>query len=97
MSLTKLEVMKQKTLGDLLVRLVENAPGITTTKLFTTAKDWGGDRVSTYEFEQHMKQLREKGYRVTNKQWYPSNHEAKTKVSAPPQVSPQADKVGVLT
>ena len=89
MSLSKLEVMKQKTLDELLVRLVENAPGITTQKLFSVCQDWSGGRLTAYDFDQHMEAFRKKGYRVTNKQWYPANHVAPPKLQGPKEPHPK--------
>jgi DNA-binding IclR family transcriptional regulator len=89
MTLSKLEVMKQKTLKDLLVLLMETEPGITTQKLWNTAHDWSKARTSVHEFETELKSLRARGYRVTNKQWYPANHVAPPKVSGPKAVHPK--------
>lgn len=89
MSLTRLEIMKQKSLGDLLVRLVENSPGITTTKLWSTASDWAGGKLTAYDFDRAVDDFRNKGYRVTNKQWYPQNHAAPQKPSNPKAPDPR--------
>lgn len=90
MPLSKLEIMKQKSLDDLLVRLVENSPGITTQKLFDKGKEWAGSaHLSAHEFDRAMVKLRNNGYRVTNKQWYPANHVAPPKVSNPKEPDPR--------
>jgi hypothetical protein len=89
MTLSKLEVMKQKTPEDLMARLIENEPGITTQKLWNTVHDWSNGRTSVHEFETKLKLLRARGYRVTNKQWYPANHVAPPKVSGPKEPHPK--------
>lgn len=89
MTISKLEIMKQRTLEDLLVRLMENAPGITSQKLWDTTKDWSNSRTTVHEFESTLKTLRSRGYRVTNKQWYPANHVAPPKASSPKAPDPR--------
>lgn len=89
MNLSKLELMKQKSLDDLLVRLVKNEPGITTQKLWTKASEWSGGRLIAVDFDRAMDAFRAKGYRVTNKQWYPANHVAQPKVSGPKESHPK--------
>lgn len=96
MSLSKLEIMKQKTIGDLLVRLVENQPGITSQRIWDKVREWRGEIVDekkahefTLEFERELLAFRNKGYRVTKKQWYPANHVAPPKVSGPKEPHPK--------
>jgi hypothetical protein len=94
MSLPKLEIMKQKTIEELLVRLVEAEPGATTQKLFTICQGWSGGRLTAYDFDRHMEAFREKGYRVTNKQWYPADHVAPPKLKGPTEPHPKQTRWG---
>lgn len=96
MTLSKLEIMKQKSLRELLIRLVDNSPGVTTQKLWDKAKEWKGEIADerkaleyTLEFERVCAGLLNHGYRVTNKQWYPANHVAPPKVSGPKEAHPK--------
>ena len=94
--MNKADVMKQPSMEILLEELIKFSPGITSDKLYTHAKDWHGKlwyHSMTTNFEWALSDLREKGYRVTNKQWYPQGHQATPKPKGPSKEDPRQTRM----
>ncbi len=66
--MNKKDLMRKSSLRDLLVALIDEAPGQETTKLWNAAKQWDS-KLSAFEFDGELKSM-VGDYRVTNKKWY---------------------------
>lgn len=89
--MNKLAIMKQSSLDMLLVELVKDAPGITSERLWTIAKDWD-HKLLAWEFDVALAKLRE-AFRCTNKKWYPPFYKAEPKVSTGSKVDPRQTRM----
>jgi len=71
------------SMEQVLEELIRHKPGITSAQLFEGAREFHGklwhERL-TPVFEKALWAVRDKGYRVTNKQWYPAGHTAAPKL-----------------
>jgi len=85
--MNKLEIMRQKSIDDLLAAMIEHKPGVTSEALWRVAKDWDG-KMRAWEFDQALAGMLAK-YRVTNKQWYPIGHVAEPKRKEGPKPDPR--------
>lgn len=77
--MNKKEIMRQSSMGILLREMVKHQPGITSNRLFETAKEWAGKRWDfgdTLEFDDELGKMRAEGFRVTNQQWYEKGYVA---------------------
>ncbi len=66
--MNKKDIMRQSSLRSLLEALIEETPGLETSKLWNCAKQWDSN-LSAVEFDAEMKSMLG-SYRVTNKKWY---------------------------
>ena len=91
--MNKLAIMRQPSVQTLLEEMIKFQPGITTTRLWETTREWAGkiaSRASVQEFERELEILRiAKDYRCTNKQWYPAGHVAPPKLCSGPKGDPR--------
>jgi len=66
--MNKKDIMRQRSLRDLLVVLIDETPGIESQKLWNCAKQWDGN-LGAGEFDAELKSMLG-SYRVTSKKWY---------------------------
>lgn len=79
-----------------LEELIRHKPGISTTQLYEGARGVPGllrNGMTVSSFEAALWGLREKGYRVTNKQWYPKGHQADPKRNGPKKEDPRQTRM----
>lgn len=88
--------MSSQTMETVLEELIRHKPGISTTQLFEGAREYHGklwhERL-TPAFESALWNLREKDYRVTNKQWYTKGHTADPKRHGPKKQDPRQTRL----
>lgn len=88
--MNKKDIMRQSSMEILLEEMVKHKPGITSQRLYDTVKEWAGKHfVSAQEFDDALSGLRDRGYRVTNCQWYPAGYVAEPKLKGPPKEDPR--------
>ncbi len=90
--MNKKEIMRQTSMEILLKEMIRHKPGITSARLFDTAKEWAGKswgQSDTFEFEDTLKRLRVGDFRCTNKQWYEKGHVAAKEPHGPSKTDPR--------
>ncbi len=90
--MNKKDIMRQPSMEAVVVESIKFNPGVTSTRLFETAKEWAGkswNAGDTASFESILKRCRESGFRCTNKQWYPKGHLAEKAPHGPPKSDPR--------
>lgn len=73
--MNKKDIMRQPSMESLLESLVQESPGVTSQKLYDAVKAWAGkswENSDLHKFDAELMALRGKGYRCTNKKWYPA-------------------------
>ena len=86
--MNKKDIMRQSSMEKLLEEMVKHQPGVTSQKLFDVAKEWAGKswgQADTFHFDEVLRKLLAKGYRCTNKQWYPKGYVAARDPKGPPK------------
>lgn len=86
--MNKKDIMRQASMEKLMEEMVKHQPGVTTNRLFETAKDWAGkswEPEDVFRFEETLRSLLAREYRCTNKQWYPKGHVAARDPKGPPK------------
>ena len=94
--MNKSQIMRQPSMEAVLVESVNHQPGITSTRLFETCKEWAGGRWSaadTHQLDEILGRMRDIGFRCANKQWYPKGHVAERKQNGPKKEDPRQTRM----
>lgn len=89
--MNKADIMRQKTLADVLREMVLHEPGVTSKRLWDVAKEWDHRLIAT-EFDRELSVLRGSFY-CTNQKWYPKGHQAKPKLRGPSKEDPRQTRM----
>jgi len=90
--MNKKDIMRQPTMEAVVVEMIRHKPGVTSARLFETAKEWAGKSWSasdTHDFDALLGKLRRGDFRCTNQQWYEKGHVAQRDPHGPPKVDPR--------
>lgn len=101
--MNKKEIMRQTSMEILLKEMIRHKPGITSARLFETAKEWAGcseeaERTGegrlwtikdTWEFDGILAGLIADGWICTNKQWQEKGYTEPKAPKVPPKTDPR--------
>ncbi len=101
--MNKKDIMRQPDMESLIRALIKSKPGVTSARLFESAKEWAGCSEEnetdskgrlwllrdTMEFEGVLAGLIAEGYICTNKQWQEKGYLADRETKGPPKTDPR--------
>lgn len=90
--MNKKDIMRQQSMEAVVVEMIRHKPGVTSNRLFETAKEWAGKSWSasdTADFEALLSGLRSKGFICTNKQWQEKGYVEPKQPKGPPKTDPR--------
>lgn len=90
--MNKKDIMRQASMETVVVEMIRHQPGVTSNRLFETAKEWAGKSWSagdTADFDALLVKLRLGDFRCTNKQWYEKGHVSERKLQGPSKADPR--------